>query len=172
MNRRMLLGLTMTALLCTGVVFSASQAPAQKSLKEQITGTWIAVSNDSTAPDGKKSQLFGPNPKGILLFDATGQYSQIISHPDLPHFKINNRQQGTPEENTAAVRGTTATFGTWTIDEASKTITVRNVGGLFPNQAGTDTKRLVVSVTADELKLTNPLTASGMRSDNVWRRAK
>jgi len=172
MNRRILLGLTTTALLCTVVVFSASQAPAQKSLKEQITGTWIAVSNDSTAPDGKKVQLFGPNPKGVLVFDASGQYSQIISHPDVPHFKINNRQQGTPAENTAAVRGTTATFGTWTIDEASKTITVRNVGGMFPNQAGTDTKRLIVSVTADELKLTNPLTASGMRSDNVWRRAK
>ena len=51
--------------------------------------------------------------------------------PDVPKFKANNRQQGTPEENTAAVRGTTATFGTWSIDEASKTITVRNVGGLF-----------------------------------------
>src|SRR5215212_6205524 len=82
----------------------------QKTLKEQITGTWTVISNDSTATDGKKSQPFGPNPKGIQVFDASGQYVQIMSHPDVPKFKANNRQQGTPEENTAAVRGTTATF--------------------------------------------------------------
>lgn len=165
--------LSIFAITALGLALLPSAAVAQqKTLKEQIIGTWIVVSNDGTAPDGKKSQLFGPSPKGILVFDASGQYVQIISHPDVPKFKVNNRQQGTPEENTAAVRGTTATFGTWKIDEASKTITVHNVGGLFPNQAGTDTKRLVVSVTADELKITNPLTASGMRSDNAWKRAK
>jgi hypothetical protein len=27
-------------------------------------------------------------------------------------------------------------------------------------------------VTGDELKITNPATASGMRADNVWKRAK
>ena len=144
----------------------------QKALKDQLVGTWIAVSVDNTAPDGKKSQLFGPNPKGILVFDASGQYSQIIVHPDTPKFKDNNRLKGTPEENAAAVHGTTANFGTWTVDEASKTITVRNVGGMFPNSAGSDSKRIVVSVTADELKLTNPATAAGLRSDNVWKRAK
>ena len=98
--------------------------------------------------------------------------SIIIVNPDTPKFKVDNRLKGTPEENAAAVHGTTANFGTWTIDEASKTITVRNVGGMFPNGAGEETKRIVVSVTPDEIKLTNPLTAAGMRSDNVWKRAK
>ena len=63
MNRRTLIGLTTAALLCTGVVFSARQAPAQKSLKEQVAGTWLLVSVDNTAPDGKKSQIFGPKPQ-------------------------------------------------------------------------------------------------------------
>ena len=173
MHRRTVFGLTTAALLCTGVVFGASHAPAQqKSLKEQVVGTWLIVSVDNTAPDGKKSQTFGPNPKGLLIFEANGQYSQIIVNPDVPKFKVNNRLKGTPEENTAAVHGTTANFGTWTIDEASKTITVRNAGGMFPNGAGVETKRIVTSVTADELRLSNPLTAAGLRSDNVWRRAK
>jgi hypothetical protein len=70
------------------------------------------------------------------------------------------------------VQGSTATFGTWTVDEASKTINVRYAGSLLPNQAGTDSKRTVVSVTADELKISNPATGAGMRADNVWRRAK
>jgi len=171
MNRRSILNVSVLTVLALSVM-PGSTIAQQKSLKDQLVGTWIAVSVDNTAPDGKKEQLFGPNPKGILVFDASGQYVQIIVHPDVPKFKVNNRLKGTPEENAAAVRGTTATFGTWTVDEANKTIAVRYVGGMFPNQAGTETKRTVVSVTSDELKLTNPLTAAGMRSDNVWKRAK
>ena len=170
MNRRNILSLSVIATFGI-IMLPGSTIAQQKSLKEQLVGTWIIVSNDATAPDGKKTQLFGPNPNGILVYDATGQYVQIIVHPGVPKFKISNRQKGTPEENTAAVLGTTATFGTWTVDEASKTITVRYVGGLFPNQAGTEAKRIVVSVTADEMKVTNPLTGSGMRSDSVWKRA-
>lgn len=171
MNRRSILRIS--AMTVVGLALLPGSALAQqKMLKEQIIGTWVIVSSDSTAPDGKKDQLFGPNPKGILVFDASGQTVQVIVHPGVPKFKINNRLKGTPEENTAAVHGTTATFGTFTVDEASKTITVRNVGSMFPGQAGTETKRIVTSVTADELKFTNPATAAGMRADNVWRRAK
>ena len=43
---------------------------------------------------------------------------------------------------------------------------------MFPNQAGSEAKRIVVSVTADELKTTSPTTASGLRADNVYKRAK
>jgi hypothetical protein len=78
---------------------------------------------------------------------------------------------GTPEENTAAVHGTTASFGTWSVDEGSKTLIVRIESGMYPNQDGSESKRSV-SVTGDELKITNPSTASGMRADNVWKRAK
>jgi hypothetical protein len=170
MNRRNILSLSAIAAL--GLSALPGNAVAQtKSLKEQLTGTWIVVTNDSVAPDGTKRQLFGPNPKGLLLFDATGHYAQILVLPDRPKFKINNRLEGTPEENKAAVQGTTATFGTWSVDEASKTVTVRYEGGMFPNQAGTESKR-TVSVTGDELKIINPATAAGMKSDSVYRRAK
>jgi Lipocalin-like domain len=170
MNRRTSLALGTTALLSLSIVLSGAAFAQQKSLKEQLVGSWIIVSNDGTAPDGKKDQPFGPNPKGILIFDANGQYSQTIVNSDVPKFKINNRLKGTPEENTAVVQGTTATFGTWSIDEASKTVTVRYVGGMFPNQAGTDSKR-TVSVSGNELKVSNPATAAGLKTDQVWKRA-
>jgi Lipocalin-like domain len=172
MNRRTLLGLTTAALLCTGVVLVSSHAPAQqKSLKDQLVGAWILASIDQTDAQGKKVQIFGPNAKGTQVLDASGQFIQIIWNPDVPKFKVSNRLKGTPEENTAAVHATTATFGTWTLDEATKTLTVRYIGGMFPNQAGTESKR-AVSVTADELRVSNPQTASGLKSDTVWRRAK
>ena len=76
---------------------------------------------------------------------------------------------GTPEENTAAVHGTTATFGTWSVDEASTTLIVRNEGGMFPNQVGTESKRSV-TLAGDQLRIGNPNPASGGRSESVWKR--
>jgi len=170
MNRRSILSLS--AITTLGLALLPGSALAQqKTLKEQLIGSWILISNDQVAPDGSKHQIFGPNPKGLLVLDPTGQYSQIFVNPAVPKFKINNRLKGTPEENTAAVHGTTASFGTWTVDEASKTLTVRYVGGMFPNQAGTEAKR-TFSVTGDELKINNPATGAGMKSDTVYRRAK
>ena len=170
MNRPSSLALGTIAVLSLSVAFSAAALAQQKSLKDQLIGSWIITSNNAVAPDGTKHQLFGPNPKGILVFDSTGQYAQIFVNPDVPKFKINNRLKGTPEENTAAVHGTTATFGTWSVDEASKTVTVRYLGGMFPNQAGTDSKR-TVSVSGNELKVSNPATAAGLKTDQVWKRA-
>jgi hypothetical protein len=164
--------LSLSVITALGLALLPTSAVAQeKSLKEQLAGTWTLVSIDQTDKDGKQQQLFGPNPKGIQVLDGSGKYSQIIVRPDRPKFKVNNRLEGTPEENKSAVHGTTATFGTWSVDEASKTLTVRNEGGLFPNQEGTDSKR-TVSVSGDELKVSNPATGSGLKSDTVWRRAK
>jgi hypothetical protein len=169
MNRRNALALSTTALLCLGLALPGAALAQQKSLKEQLTGTWTIISNDNVAADGTKRQLFGANPKGVLVLAANGQYTQIIVSPDVPKFKINNRLEGTAEENKAAVHGTTATFGTWSVDEASKTVTVRNEGGMFPNQTGTETKRSV-TVTGDQLKVSNPGPAAGGRSESVWKR--
>jgi Lipocalin-like domain len=172
MNRRSTLTLTTMALLCLGVAFPAGHVFAQqKSLKDQLAGAWTIVSTEQTDPDGKKHQLFGPNPNGLLVLDPSGQYVQIIVRPGREKFKANSRIKGTPEENTAAVLGTTATFGTWSVDEGSKTLIVRITGSMYPNQEGTESKR-TVSVSGDELRISNPATASGMRSENVLKRAK
>jgi hypothetical protein len=170
MNRRHILSLSVSTALGLALISGAAFAQ-QKTLKEQLVGSWLPVSVSSTDKDGKKHMPFGPNAKGILVFDASGQYVQMIVNPDVPKFKINNRLEGTAEENKAAVHGTTATFGTWTVDDGGKSVTVRNVGGMFPNQAGTEGKR-TLTVTGDELKITNPTTATAMRADNVWKRAK
>ena len=170
MNRRIILGLS--AITALGLALLPDNAFAQqKSLKEQLVGTWTLVSNDNVAPDGTKRQLFGPNPKGYMVLSPEGRYVQILSKPDRPKFKINSRLEGTPEENKTAVQGTTATFGTWTVDEANKILIVRNEGGLFPNQAGTESKRSV-TLAGDDLKVSNPNPGSGGKSEVVFKRAK
>ena len=154
MNRRHILCLSVTIALGLALLPGSTLAQ-EKSLKEQLAGTWTIISNDNVAPDGTKRQLFGPNPKCILVLAANGQYAQIIVLPDRPNFKVNNRLEGTPEENKAAVHGTTATFGTWSVDEANKTITVRNEGSMFPNQVGSESKR-TVTLAGDQLRVSNP----------------
>jgi hypothetical protein len=170
MSRHSILGLS--AMTVLGLALLPGSALAQKgSLKKQLTGTWTLVSNDNVAPDGTKRQTYGPNPKGILVLDASGRYALIIVRPDLPNFKANNRLEGTPEENKAVVQGANANFGTWSVDEASKILTVRYEGATFPNHVKTDLKRSV-ALSGDQLKVGNPTPSAGGSGESVWKRAK
>jgi hypothetical protein len=82
-----------TSALLLGFALPAGNALAQeKSLKEQLVGSWTLVSSNNIAPDGTKRQVYGPNPKGILILDGSGYFVQIM-------FKGSTRLDGTPEEN-------------------------------------------------------------------------
>jgi len=144
----------------------------QKSLKEQLTGTWTLVSNDNTLPDGTKRQIFGANPKGILILDAGGRYAQTQVRSDIPKFRSDNRLEVTPEESKTALVGSLAHFGTWAVNEADKTVTLHFEGSLNPNATGKEEKRVVISVTADKLKWGNPASNTGGKTDTVYKRAK
>jgi hypothetical protein len=171
MNRRNILSLSATAAL--GLALLPSSAVAQqKSLKEQLVGAWTLVSIDNTLPNGTKRQLYGANPKGILIFDASGQWSQIQMNSNRPKFKSDNRLEATPEESKAAMVASLAQFGTWTVNEADKTVIMRVEGSFIPNVDGTEGKRIVTSLTADELKYRNPGPSTGGTNEVVYKRAK
>ncbi len=68
--------------------------------------------------------------------------------------------------------GSIAYYGTYSINEVDKVITPTVEGSTFANMIGTDQKRIITSLTADELKFTNPRTASGETLEIVWKRAK
>jgi hypothetical protein len=171
MNRRSMLALYALA-LCAGTTATSGTMAQQKSLKEQLIGNWTFVSSIDTNKDGTKSDRFGPNAKGLVMFDASGRFSFLISRASIPKFAAGNVNQGTAEENKAVVQGMIAYFGTWSVDEASKMLTTNIEAGSFPNLNGGNQKRIITSLTADELKYTNSATTAGTSSDVVWRRAK
>lgn len=75
MNRLGTLTLTTMALLFLGVALPLGDAVGQqKTLKEQLLGTWTYVSVDTIRPDGSRVPIFGPNPQGLASFDSNGRY--------------------------------------------------------------------------------------------------
>jgi Lipocalin-like domain len=143
----------------------------QKSLRDQLVGVWVPTAHETTFQDGSKRQQFGASPKGMMMLDVSGSYMQILVHPDLPKFRSNDRASGAPEEHAATIRGSIANFGTWTVDEAGKTLTYHILGSTFPNQVGTD-MNTTVSLAGDEWTSTIPRTTSGRQSAMVWKRTK
>ena len=158
--------------LCVGTMTTSSAMAQQKSLKEQLIGIWTFASSIDTNKDGTKSNRWGPNAKGQLMLDPSGRFSFMISRTSIPKFAAANVNQGTTEENKAVVQGMIAYIGTWSVDDASKTLTTNIEAGSYPNLNGGTQKRIITSLTADELKYTNPATTTGTSSDVVWRRAK
>jgi Lipocalin-like domain len=154
------------------VVCLSNSAWAQQSLKEQLIGTWTLVSNVVEHPDGTRVEQFGDNPSGILIFSSDSHFVTVNTRSDLPKLASGNRVQVTPDEATAITKGTLAYYGTYSVDDASKVITVRIDGSTFANQNGTVQKRLITSLTGDEMKFTNPAATSGGKLELVWKRAK
>src|SRR3954463_5511038 len=170
MHRR--ITLLITLVICLAISTVKTTAVAQpKSLKEHLIGTWILVSNIVERQDGTKTNQFGPNPKGILIFAPDGHFATMNARADLPTLASANRSRATPEENKAVVEGSLAYYGTYSVSDSEKIITVHVEGSTFANQVGTVQKRLITSITSDEMKFTNPAATSGGSIQLVWKRA-
>lgn len=162
--------ITLGALAYFGIAFCSCAAVAQSA--KDLVGTWTLASV-SLEEGGKKSEPFGPTPKGMAVFDGARQ-SVIIVRSDIPKFASNNRNTGTAEENKASVQGTLTFFGPYTYDDASKVMSVAVEGSSYPNWIGLSLKR-TVNLSGDTLTLTNPTpSASGTAgvATIVWTRAK
>jgi hypothetical protein len=157
------------------LALALTAAPAvaqQKSLRDQIVGTWNFVVAEVVAPDGKKTFPFGESPTGILIFTAGGQFAQIHTAGDLPKIASNNRLTGTPEEYATIMRRSISLFGTYSVNEEKKTVTYNIASSTYPNFAGEAQERTIDKLTADEFINTNPNVAGGRgRATNIYRKA-
>ncbi|MEH2569811.1 lipocalin-like domain-containing protein [Bradyrhizobium sp. AZCC 2289] len=150
MKRSITVMTTSLALLILGLAFSVGTAVAQSA--KDLVGTWTPVS----------AEVFDPNPKGNLTFDANGRFSLQLLRADLKKIAANKRDLGTPEENTAIVHGSISYYGTYTMNGTELVLHVE--ASSFPNWTGTDQKRTNVSLTADQLTYTNPSPSGWSRN--------
>jgi hypothetical protein len=147
-----------------------SAVAQQRSLKEQLVGAWTLVSCDVTRDGAKQPYCADSNPNGILIFDCSGRYATMTAARGRPKISTGNRAAAPAEEYKTAAMGLVANFGTWSVNEADKTVTIHIEGALFPNVEGADVKS-TLNLSGDELKLTTSAPASAT-DQAVWRRAK
>jgi hypothetical protein len=173
MNRRNILSLSAITAFGLALLPNSGALAQTKPIKDQLVGTWTLVSWEQANKDGSKQQDFGPNPKGVASFDANGRFFVMFARPDLPKIASTDRMKVTPQEAQAINLGSIAYFGTYTVDEPSKTLLFKIESSTYPNQLGTEAKRVISSLTADELKYTNttPLGA-GSSITTAFKRAK
>ncbi|TQF13658.1 lipocalin-like domain-containing protein [Myxococcus llanfairpwllgwyngyllgogerychwyrndrobwllllantysiliogogogochensis] len=163
------------SLLLLAVLLPSREADAgEKSFKEQLVGSWTLVLVDNVLPDGKRVQLYGAEPQGLLMFDGRGRYSIQILRAGRARFASSDKNQGTPEENQATVRGTNSHFGRYSVNEVEHTVTFHIDHASFPNWEGTQQRR-TFTLTGDELKYIVPAPTTGGTGavgEVKWRRAK
>jgi len=165
--------LLVAAVLAVGTLSGTSEVRAQEKGAGLAQGSWILVALYNET-DGKKTDPFGPDPRGSMLLTPDGRFSMIVMRASLPKFASNIRTKGTVEENQAVVQGSVAAFGTYTVvGDKEQVLNLHMEGCTFPNWDGQDQKR-PVTVSGDELKVVNPTPSIGGGGTNyqVWKRAK
>jgi len=143
----------------------------QRSLTEQLLGTWTLVSHESVRPDGTRTPVYGVNPKGVAFFDAGGHFIITVMRADRTKYAIDFPTQGTAEENKATAQGTMTYFGRYSVVEADRNIALHIEASSFPNWNGADQKR-TFAIAGDHLTLTARALQTGGYADVVWKRAK
>lgn len=149
-----------------------ADAAAQSMVPSRLAGTWQLVLVDNVLSDGSRVHVYGPNPQGILVFDAAGHYSVHILSGGRPKFASNDKAKGTPEEYRATVVGSNSHYGTYRVNETDGTVVLHVEGATFANWEGTDLTWPFV-VNGDQLTITVPHPTTGgpgAKGEIVYRR--
>lgn len=171
MHRLSTLTLTTMALLFLGVALPSGDAVGQqKTLKEQLVGTWTFVSAVNTRPDGTKFDPWDGKAAGVMMFDSTSHFSFQVIRSDIPKLASNNRLQGTADEFKAVAQGVLSYFGTYALDDSGKTLTQHIQSSSFPNLGAN--RIWAIALTGDELTIGSQAGAAGGPNELKWKRVK
>jgi hypothetical protein len=119
-------------------------------LASAIVGVWKLKSREDVDASGKVhvDPFLGPDPIGILCFGRNHFAAQFMKR-DRSH-EANTTQRIQTKNNTAAINGYDAYFGTYRTDQAAGTLTTDIEGSIYPDDIGSSYVRKVW-VLGDEL---------------------
>jgi hypothetical protein len=140
---------------------------------QSLKGTWELVAVENQLPDGSRTQPYGVDPKGLLIFDNDGNYAiqMLRSSPARPKFAANDKNKGTSEENVALVQGSNSHFGKYTVNEKEHTITFNIEHAFYPNWENTTQVRSY-KIENDQLKyvVTNTTNGGAVTAVVIWKK--
>ena len=159
-----------TVLSVRATVLTASAAlQAGQADRVKFVGTYRLVTTERKDASGKWEPTPNFNSTGYITYSDTGYMGVHIMPKDRARFAAN---QTTPDEAQAALRGYTAYFGSFTVDDKEKFVVHHRVGQINPG-GDVDAKRFYDFV-GDRLILT-PAPADGGGKDKatnhlIWER--
>jgi hypothetical protein len=112
------------AVLAAFTSVGRAQGKSQQDLRKPFVGTWKLV---SIAGGPESTANRGARPTGLIMYDQHG-WMNVQIMPDRPRPKWTGAP--TPEQALEAIRGYTAYWGTYTIDEKAQTVTHHRQGML------------------------------------------
>jgi len=115
---------TALSILAAFAATGRAQGKSQEELRKPFIGTWRLISIEGASENARNR---GASPTGIIMYDANG-YMNVQITPDRPRPKYTGTP--TPEQALDAMRGYTAYWGTYTIDEKNQTVTHHRLGML------------------------------------------
>jgi hypothetical protein len=158
------------------LAFSSAAVGQEKSAKELIVGTWTLSIADHVRADGSKAPGFGPLPSGTVTFGADGRYSVQVMPSQQPMLVSADRANATVGAGQTPLQTTVTHSGTYTVDEAQKTLTLRIEQASLPNWGGTTQAGTIKFVVGDDLGWTSPKALSSSSdfaaTELIWRRAR
>jgi hypothetical protein len=135
-----------------------SLPPLTANLACRILGTWMLKSREDMNAGGQIviDPFLGPDPIGILCFGPTHFAAQFMKRDRSDEERAPQRDQA--KNNTAAVNGYDAYFGTYSVDEASGTLATHVEVSISPVDIGKTYVR-DVRVVGNELLIQLKTTA-------------
>ena len=165
MKRTSIVGIFSIAMMVS-VLMPLTVMGQQKSLKDQLVGTWIYVSSTAKRDDG--SNVPRPSLQGAVTYTADGRFHFITTRTDAPKYASSDPTRPSADEAMATASGSIAYMGTYTVDEGTKTIHANIETSTFPNLVGApNQRRIVTSITGDEMRFTNPRNPAGVTLEFV-----
>jgi hypothetical protein len=171
MSVRMNIGQLCATLL---VVIASAEVHAMMEA-DKFIGAWRLVSTEYHADDGSPAESpYGPEPQGLLIYDAHGSMSAQLAQKGRKPFAINDRMAGTSDEIKAAFQTYQAYYGRYKIDEREHVVTHTVVQALLPNWVGTEQRREYKFKDGKLILRTPPMLIGGRRvtGELVWEKIK
>ena len=154
-----------------GVMGLAAIVQAAPAARHRFLGVWKLVRCERKYPDGRIDYPYGQKPVGRITYDKVGRMSAQLMKPGRKstvapgmNLAIGNANN---EELREAVRGFTAYFGRFDVDESTATVIHHVEASLSPNWVGTDLRR-TYRFMGNQMVLT--AAAAGSVTELLWER--
>ena len=120
-------------------------------LSQALVGTWRLVSREDRTASGERriDPALGADPIALLVYDRGGNFAAQFMKRDRRAGAPTSTAAGAPN-NSRAVGGYDAYFGSYSVDDAAGTVTQRLLGALSPENVGLVLTRSM-RVSGDEL---------------------